>query len=167
MIYFRGILFMKLFSAANFVLLTLLILSSFHCQAASAASLTVKIRQLHPDGQPQQITYIPKTKCLLPIDIQTGSTKETLTVGIDFVRGTVMARFQTPKGYLYAGNNPQADSKHPLYETIWHTATVAGKPSTADITLFLPLFPYPGVGMVLNAVQQPVAELEITTEPQP
>jgi hypothetical protein len=145
----------------------LVCLATVNGSAASAASLNVKIRQLKPDGQTQQVTCIPNTKCVLPIDIQTGSTKETVTIGIDFVRGTVLARFQTPKGYLYAGNNPQADTKHPLYESIWHGATAAGKASIADITLFLPLIPFPGVGMMLNAVQQPVAELEITTDPQP
>jgi hypothetical protein len=138
-----------------------------HGSAASAASLSVKIRQLKPDGQVQQVTCTSSKRCVLLVDIQTGATKETLTVGIDFVRGTVLARFQTTKGYLYAGNNPQADTKHPFYESIWHIATAAGKPSTADITLFFPLIPYPGGGMVLNAVQQPVAELEITAVPQP
>src|SRR5258708_18624169 len=85
-------------------------LVSLHSEAAFSASLSVKIRQLNPDGQTQQVTCTPNTKCLLPIDIQTGSTKETLTVGIEFVRGTMLARFQTPKGYLYAGNTPQADT---------------------------------------------------------
>jgi hypothetical protein len=142
-------------------------LVSLHSEAAPSASLTVKIKQLNPGGAVQQVTCIPNAQCVLPVDIQIGASRETLKVGIDFVRGTVLARFQTPKGYLYAGNNPQADVRHPLYESIWHGATVAGKPSTANITLFLPLIRYPGVGMMLDAVQQPVAELEITMEPQP
>ena len=87
-----------------------------HASAASAASLNVKVRQVNPDGAVQQVTCTDKEfKCLLPIDIQTGATKETLTVHVLDVPGNVLFEFETPKGYLYAGEKTPADAhKRPL-----------------------------------------------------
>lgn len=139
-----------------------------HGSAASAASLNVKVKQLNPTSEAQQVTCVLDAKCLLPIDIQTGSTKETLTVEASFMAGGVQFKFQTPKGYLYAGLTPQADPQYPLYETIWHTAAgEAGTPSTTDITLFLPVVAFPVIAQATTSVEQSVAEIEITTEQQP
>jgi hypothetical protein len=139
----------------------LLCLVAVHGSAAFAASLNVKIRQVNPNGEIQQVTCSEKKKCVLPIDIQTGQAKETLTVGIGFVRGNVLLKFQTPKGYLYAGDKNPADKQNAMYETVWHEGVTAGKPSTSNVTLFLPLVPEPVTASILDSPQQAVADLEI------
>lgn len=158
----RGRLFRLLLSAFLFCFATV------HGGAASAASLNVKVRQVNPDSAIQQVTCTDKEfKCLLPLDIQTGATKETLTVHVLFVPGNALFEFESPKGYLYAGDRPQADKDYPVYETIWHKAPVRNKPSTHDVTLFLPLVPRAGGVPILTAAQQPVADLAITMEEAP
>jgi len=146
---------------------SLFLLVSLHSEAAFSASLTVKIRQLNPDGAVQQVTCAPKTKCLLPIDIQTGATKETLTVHVLFVPGNVLFEFETPKGFFYAGDTTPADSHNILYEPRWHGVKPQKTPSTTNVTLFLPLVPHAEMAPILNAVKQRVGDLEIITEQAP
>lgn len=138
-----------------------------HGSAASAASLNVKIRQVNPDSEIQQVTCTDNTKCVLPIDIQTGATKETLTVHVMFVPGNVLFKFETPKGYLYAGEKNPADAEHAAYETIWTRGKAQSATTISPVTLFLPLVAEAMMAPILSAVQQPVADLEITTEQQP
>jgi len=138
-----------------------------HGSAASAASLNVKIRQLNPDSGIQQVTCTDNTKCLLPLDIQTGATKETLTVHVMFVPGNVLFEFETPKGYLYAGDKNPSDPQYAAYETIWTRGKAQSATSVSPVTLFLPLVQQAAVAPILSAVQQPVADLEITTEATP
>jgi len=143
-----------------------------HSSAASAASLNVKIRQVNPDSAVQQATCAEKQKCLLPIDIQSGATKETLTVNLNLIRGTVLAKFKTPKGYLYAGDKFSGDR---VYKTIWQRVLAPGKASTEVVTLYLPAMPRPFEAPMLDAAHetalkiahQVVATLEITTQPAP
>jgi len=141
--------------------------------AASAASLNVKIRQLNPTSEVQQVTCTQKTKCLLPIDIQTGATKETLTVNILFAAPTVLIKFQTPKGFLYAGTTTPDNKSH--YETLLPRTLTQGKTSTEDVTLYSPPVPNPFITPILDAAHEAelkiahsaVATLEITTQPAP
>lgn len=144
----------------------LFLLVSLHSEAASSASLSVKIRQLNPDGQIQEVTCAPNTKCLLSLDIQTGQTKETLTAGIFFVPNSVAIRFKAPDGYLFTGDRNPTD-KYALYGGRWHDAPATGKTKTAVTTLFVPLRPLPEVGLLRGDMKQPVADLEITTEQFP
>jgi hypothetical protein len=144
----------------------LLLVLSVHSEAAPPASLSVKIRQLNPDGQIQQVTCTPNTKCVLPVDIQTGATKETLTVQILFVPNNVVMRFQTPSGYLFTGARNPTD-KYALYEGRWRDTPATGKTKAAVTTLFIPLRPHPEVGLSHEDMKQPVADLEITTEQLP
>jgi hypothetical protein len=146
------------------------LLVSLHSEAAFAASLNVKIRQLNPDGTVQQVTCTPTAKCLLPIDIQTKQGKKvTLTVHILFVPGgNALFKFETPDGYFYAGDKNPADKQNAIYEANWHGAAVKPAPSTTDVTLFLPLTLHAEVGPTLRtSVEQPAADLEITTEQLP
>jgi|SRR6185437_2467384 len=138
-----------------------------HGSAASAASLNVKIRQVNPDSAIQQVTCAPNTKCLLPIDIKTGATKQTLTVHVLYVPGNVLFEFETPKGYLYAGDKNPADAEHAAYETIWTRGKAQSTASISPVTLFLPPVPHAEVAPMLSAVQQSVADLEITTVQAP
>ena len=158
---------------SRFLLFPLLLLASLHSQAAfsaSTASLNVKIRQLNPDGQVQQVTCAEKQKCDLPIDIQTGSTKETLTVGLHFGRGMLLAEFKSARGYLYAAS--KLPDNHTIYEPIWHRAVTQGKASTEDVTLLLPAVPNAAMAPILDAAREAslkiahasVATLEITTQ---
>ncbi|MGC2223364.1 MAG: hypothetical protein WA624_13890 [Methylocella sp.] len=139
-----------------------MIISASHAEAAGAASLNVKIRQLNPDGQAQQVTCGVNAKCPLSLDIQTGSTKETLTVDISFVPGNVLFTFETPKGFLYGGEKTPADPPHAIYETVWHRGVVEGTPSTSNVTLFGPPVPKAFSAPMLSTVPQPVADLEVT-----
>ena len=143
------------------------LLVSLHSEAAFSASLTVKIRQVNPDSEVQQVTCTDNTKCVLPLDIQTGATKETLTVHVLFVPGNVLFEFETPKGYLYAGEKTPADVENAVYETIWTRGKAQSKASISPVTLFLPLVPLAALAPMLSAVQQPVVDLEITTEEAP
>jgi hypothetical protein len=172
----RGIKFMLMFAVLArergrlFRLLLLPFLFCFvtaHGSVASAASLNVKIRQLNPAGEAHQVTCVERKKCVLPIDIQTGTTKETLTVDISFVPGNVLFKFQTPKGYLYAGAKNPADKEHAIYETIWTGGKARSTPSISEVSLFLPVVPNAMLAPISNTVQQPVADLEITTEETP
>lgn len=150
----------------SLLLFSLFLLVSHHSEAAPSASLTVKIRQLKPDGAVQQIICTVKGKCLLPVPITVGAQRKTVTAKILFVPGNVMFTFETPDGFLYA-RDKNADAKYPYYKTMW-TATVGpNKPPTRDVTLFLPAVPLAGLGRIVKTVQQPVAELEITMEPAP
>jgi hypothetical protein len=148
--------------------------ASIHSGAASAASLTVKIRQLDPAGNVQQVTCAPNAKCLLPVDIQTKQgKKETLTLHVLFIPGGAMFEFQTPDGYLYAWD--KKPGKDALYETLWHIAAAANNPATYDVTLFLPAVPVAPEARILHVAQEtaqkvshaPVADLEITVEAAP
>jgi hypothetical protein len=146
---------------------------SFHSEAAYSASLNVKIRQLTPDGAVQQVTCAEKQKCELPLDIQTGSTKQTLTVSVLFSAPRMMIRFQTPKGNLYAGEtNP--DNKH-YYESLLPRTVSQGKASTESVTLYSLAGPTPIMVMMVDADREAglkithtaVATLEITTQTTP
>jgi hypothetical protein len=152
---------------SRLLLLPLLLLVSLHSQTAFSASLTVKIRQVNPDSETQQVTCTDNTKCVLPLDIQTGATKQTLTVHVLFVPGHVLFQFETPKGYLYAGDKTPADAQNAVYETIWTRGKAQSTASVSPVTLFLPLVPQAALAPMLSAVQQPVADLEITTEAAP
>ena len=152
----------------------LLCVVTAHGSAASAASLTVKIRQLNAAGEVQQVTCAEKTKCVLPIDVQTKQgKKETLTALILFAPGVALFQFQTPDGFLYAWDK-KADNDA-VYETIWHEAAPAGKPSTGDVTLFLPAVPIAVEAPILNVAREAalkathpaVADLEIAVEAAP
>ena len=151
---------------SGLLLLSLALLCAFHSKPANAASLIVKMRQLNPDGQLQQVTCSVKQKCVLPIDIQTGQTKETLTVGILFVPNGVAMRFQTPEGFLFTGEREPTD-KYSVYEGDWHDALATGNSKTSVTTLFIPLRQYPKVGLLRGDMKQPVTDLEITTEQLP
>jgi hypothetical protein len=152
----------------SLLLLTFLLCAvTAHGSPASAASLNVKIRQLNPNGTVQQVTCVPKTKCLLPIDIQTGSTKESVTVHVLYVPGNVLFEFETPKGFFYAGDTTPADKQNVVYEPRWHGVKPQTTPTTTNVTLFLPLVPHVEVAPILNAVKQRVADVEIITEQGP
>lgn len=149
------------------LLLFLFCLVSAHANAASTASLNVKIRQIGPANAVQQVTCTANMKCVLPIDIQTGATKETLTVHVLFVPGNVLFEFETPKGYLYAGEKNPADKQHPVYETLWTRGKAQSKSIVSSVTLFQPLVPHAEMAPILSAVKEPVADLEITTKQAP
>jgi hypothetical protein len=153
-------------------LLPLLLLASLHSQAAFSASLTVKIRQLNPDGAVQQVTCAAMQKCLLPVDIQSGATKETLTLNVNLMRGTLLAKFQTPKGFLFVGDTFFGDS---VYKPIWQRVLTPGKASTEVVTLYLPAMPRPIEAPMLDVAHETalkiahpvVATLEITRQLEP
>ncbi len=151
----------------SLLLLSLFLLASLHSEAAPApapapSSLTVEIRQIDTAGEVHQVTCSSKAKCLLSLDIQTKQgKKETLTVHVTFVPGSVLFQFETPDGYLYSRDN-NADVQHTFYETIAHNLVVPNKPLTRDITLFLPAVRPALVAPLMKTVQQPVAILEIT-----
>jgi hypothetical protein len=157
------------------LLLPFLVLASLQSQTAFAASLTVKIRQVNPAGDVQQVTCASKTKCVLPIDIQTKQgKKETLTALILFAPGAALFQFQTPDGFLYAWDKKPGD-ENAVYETVWHEAVPAKNPLTANITLFLPALPRAVGAPILNVAHeaeqkvahQPVADLEMTVAAAP
>ena len=133
---------------------------------SAAKSLSVTIRQVNPDGTAQHVKCSEHKKCVLPIAIQTGAKKQTLTVHILFVSGNVLFEFETPKGYLYAGPKTPAD-KTADYETIWHKTPVQLKSPVVDVTLFQPLVPRATGAPFLKTPQQAVADLEITTGETP
>lgn len=151
--------------------LTALVISSLaviHAQSAIAASLNVKIRQLNPAGETHAITCIQKKRCELPFTIKTAQAKnETLTVHVDFSEPTVLFEFRTPDGYLYAGDRNPVDKQNAIYQAIWHRLFDKDKASTFNVTLFLPAVPNSITAMILNSVQEPVADLEITVEATP
>lgn len=171
---------MKLHSAAHkcrrksrILLLPILLLASLHTQAAPSTSLKVKIRQLNPDGAFQQVTCALKTKCTLPIDIQTGSAKQTLTASVLFAPPRMMIRFQTPQGNLWAGD--ANSDNHRFYETLWPRTLSEGKTLTENVTLYSLTGPTPIMVMSVDADREAglkishtaVATLEITTQTAP
>ncbi len=165
---------MKSFRIAEFLLPALLVISAFHCDAASAASLMVKIRQINPDGQAQQVTCAYKQNCVLTVAIRSAQGQnETLTVTAHLNTTAVLAKFQTDKGYLYVIN--EWVDKTTGYETRWHRALAQGNTSTDDVTLYLPAVPHALSAPILDAAHEAelniahpaVATLEITTQSMP
>jgi hypothetical protein len=150
--------------SALFLLVSLYSEAAF--SASPSASLIVTIKQVNPAGGLQTVTCAVKQKCLLPVTIQNGSQRETVTAHILFVPGNVMFAFETHDGYLYA-RDKNADPKYPFYKTMWATAVSPNKSSTRDVTLFLPAVPLAALARIVKTVQQPVAELEITMEAAP
>jgi hypothetical protein len=146
---------------------------SLHSEAAYSASLNVKIRQLNHDGAVQQVTCAEKQKCELPLDIQTGSTKQTLTVSVLFATPRMMIRFQTPKGLLYAGTTTPDNKSH--YEAFWPRTLSQGQTSTENVTLYSLAGPTPIIVPIVDADREAglkithsvVATLEITTQTAP
>jgi hypothetical protein len=144
-----------------------------HGSAASAASLNVKIRQVSPAGDVQQVTCADNKKCLLPIDIQTGSTKETLTVSIHFSKATLLVEFKSPNGYLYASS--KLPDNRTSYEPVWRRALTKDQTAIDEVPLLLPAVPNAVIAPILDAAQEAtlkilhpsVATLEITTQPVP
>ena len=172
-----GILFMLMFAVMGrergrlLRLLLLPLLLSFaviHSNAASAASLSVKIRQVNPDSAPQQVTCTRDTKCVLPLKIKTNQSQTVdVNVRIEFVPGNALLEFQTGKGFLYAGDKNPPNKQHGTYEVIWHSAVAKDKASVSGVTLFLPAVPHAEVAPILQVPQQAVADLEITLEAAP
>jgi hypothetical protein len=169
---------MKSLSVAGYLLAALLILSAFHCEAASAASLMVKVQQLNPAGGLQSVTCTENTKCLLPIAITTAQGKQdTLTVAILFAPTSILLSFQTSKGYLYAVTKGETDA---YYRTLWSTSfgqapPSVEKPSVDDVALVLPAVPNAFLAPMLDVASESaknikhdaVADLNITLQLAP
>lgn len=163
----RGRLFRLLLLAFLFCFATV------HSGAASAASLNVKIRQINPDGAVQQITCAEKKKCELPLDVQSGSTKQTLKVNVMFAVPRMLIRFQTPQGNLWAGD--ANSDNHRFYETFWPRTLSEGKTSTENVTLYSLAGPTPIMVTMVDADREAglkithtaVATVEITTQTAP
>ena len=79
---------------------------------------------------------------------------------------SVAISFKAPDGYLFTGDRNPTD-KYALYEGRWRDVLAAGKTKTAVTTLFIPLRPLPEIGLSREDMEQPVADLEITTEQSP
>src|SRR5579883_2734497 len=165
---------MKKKNKTRILLLSISLLSvALFSESAFAASLTVKIRQVNPHGAAQQATCAENTKCPVEVNIHTGGKKEALTVNIHFVKDTLLAEFQTPTGFLYAVSTLSDNTA--FYETIWHRLLADDKPSTEDVTLYLPEVRSAPAAPILNVAQeaaakashQPVATLEITIQRGP
>lgn len=151
------------------------LLISLYSEAAHSASLTLKIRQLNPDGPVQQVTCTEKSKCVLPVAIHVAQPQnQSVSAQILFVRGSVLITFKTPDGYLYTGEKESAD-KDAAYETIWHGTVAPSKPSIHNATLFLTAVPNAVVAPILNVAKEAekktahpaVADLEISLEAAP
>jgi hypothetical protein len=146
---------------------------------AAASSLLVTIKQINPAGDTQTVTCPAKQRCLVTMALIEGSSmqRENVTVQIDFVPGALLLEFQTPEGYLYAGEKLPGDTSHTYdnYEVIWHRALTSGQASTEDVTLYSPVVKNPVLAPILsvaheaaqNIAHPAVATLEITTQPAP
>jgi len=150
-------------------------LLSLHSEAAFSASLNVKIRQLNPDSSPQQVTCAENTTCVLPIEIQTGSSKEKLTVDVSLKGNGARFRFQTPNGYLYAADTNPVDQQNALYMATWGRTKIGNTASLYNLTLVRPAVPNAMTAPWLsianeaaaNVKHQIVANLELTAEIAP
>jgi len=127
----------------------------------------MSVRQINPAGDVQQITCASRKKCVLPFEIQTGTTKQTVTVGTSYVSGSFAMQFQTPKGFFYASDKIPTDTKHPLYMATWPVALPKAKAATTLITLFEPLVDSPITAPPLDKAGKAVADLEVTVEETP
>jgi hypothetical protein len=143
---------------------------------AAASSLLVTIKQINPAGDTQTITCAAKQRCLVTMGLIEGSSmqRENVTVQIDFVPGALLLEFQTPRGYLYAGEKLPGNNND-NYEVIWHRALTSGQASTEDVTLYSPVVTNPVLAPILsmaheaaqNIAHPAIATLEITTQPAP
>jgi hypothetical protein len=159
-------------TAAFLLLAVLFSFVSLYSEAAFSASLIVTIKKINPENGIQQVTCTARQKCVLPIAIQNGANKETITAHILFVPGSLLAKFQGPDGYYYAGDTGNTKE---FYEVTWRKSGPRDKPETYDVTLFLPVVPHPEVAPILSVAHEaaehithaPVANLEITAQPAP
>jgi hypothetical protein len=154
--------------ASSVLLAVLFLFISLHSEAAFSASLMVTIKQINPDSAIQRVTCAERQLCLLPIAIQTQQGQnETVNVSTTFTPGNLTLLFPTPQGDLFAGDKG-ATNGH--YSPIWHISVAKDKPSTHDITLFVPVSPSVGgapKAVVPHPTYNPVATIEITTQPAP
>jgi len=154
-----------------------LILVSCGVPAAHAANtptpLAVSIKQVTPDGPAQQSTCALNKPCPVAVAIKSPKLQsDTVTVNVHYAGKGLLLTFQTPKGYLYAGETlPGANNNQ--YVTIWHRDFTVGKPSSDEITLYLPLVSQPVQAPILSVADEAarksdhptVATIQVTTQP--
>lgn len=139
--------------------------------SSAPKSLSVTIRQITPNGDPQSAICVAKQKCLLPVSIVTGGQHQTLTVQISYAPGSALLTFQAPNGYLLAGEK-LADSSD-AYAGAWQTTLP--QPAATNVTLYGPAVRNPIEAPILNvageaakSISHPVlATLEIATRQAP
>jgi hypothetical protein len=136
------------------LVLSLIAFGALGTQRAQAASLAVTINQVSPDGPAQQATCALNKPCAVAIAVKSPKLQsDTVTVNAHYAGKILFLTFQTPNGYLYAGETVPGQNNNE-YVTIWHRALQAAAPSKDEITLYLPL--------VSQAVQAPI--LSVATE---
>jgi hypothetical protein len=144
--------------------------------AGKPQTVAVTIRQINPGGDTQSVTCTENTKCLLTIALSETNPvrKEDVTVQINFSPGALLLEFQTPRGYLYAGET-LPDARDSNYEVIWHADLTSVANLTKNITLYLPLVERPIEAPILNIAAEAaksaghpaVATVEVTAQPSP
>ena len=161
----------------------ILLLTAFACFNAPSAraadapkSIAVTVRQVNPAGDTKSVTCLQDTKCVLTIALAESnpSQKEDVTVQIEFSPGSLLLEFQTPRGYLYAGET-QSEATDNNYEVIWHRALDDDAKLTENITLYLPVVAQPILAPILNVAEESaknkthpaVATVELTTQASP
>lgn len=143
-----------------------LVISPFVAGAASAASLTVAVRQVNPDSAPQTVTCQLKSSCNLPFVINAGQpSAQSLNINIAYVSGRMAVTFQIESKYFYTGDT--GDTKNP-YNVLWIKEVSGNAPASHQVTLFQPL----SEGLIdrkpVWAIEHTsVANLEITATPVP
>ncbi|TAL40200.1 MAG: hypothetical protein EPN97_00545 [Alphaproteobacteria bacterium] len=133
---------------------------------AYAASLTVEVKQVNPDGAAQTVTCtLLQKQCTLPVVINAGTAaQQSVNIQVVYHNGGLALNFKTTGGYFYTGS---MIGKDVLYQALWN-APLQGGTSTYTVTLFQPLTPnLLGPGMTSTDPHTSVAKLEITATTVP
>lgn len=142
------------------------LLSPFYAGAASAASLTVAVKQVNSDSAVKTVTCAKLQKnCVLPFVINAGQpTQQSLNINVTYVTGGMVLSFQTSNGYFYTDT---AAGKIVTYNTLWIRPLQGSTPATSQVTLFQPFSPLLGMPGSPNANYSSFASLAITATPNP
>jgi hypothetical protein len=131
--------------------------------AANAASLTVAVRQVNPNGAVQTVTCTLLQKgCVLPFVINAGQpTQQSLNIHVIYFSGGLALDFQTAGGYFYTSSTVGTNT---AYNTLWNRRFQSGVSAPYTVTLFQPLGPNP-FSRSFTIAGTSVASLQITATP--
>jgi hypothetical protein len=150
-----------------------LLISSFfvahpvHAQEA-AGPTKINVTVQPANGTAQKATCGDTYKCTLSATVQTAAGQaETVTVNVYHVPGNTLFSFQTPEGFLYVGDKPQADPEHPTYRVQWGGLAETTTQSVANITLYEPFVANDAAAPWLTAPGKAFADLQVAVQAAP
>lgn len=133
---------------------------------AHAASLSVTVKQVSPDGKAETVTCALLQKdCDISLMLNEGTPEQQpVNVHVVYTHGGLVLHFQAAGGYFSTADTVRDMT---VYNVLWNRRIPGNAPATFTTTLFEPLAPTPFTPLSPSADYTPVADLEVraTTSP--